>query len=366
MSGVVAVIGGGVAGCAAAAAASRAGAACVLLESSQVLGGVAVQGEHLTLCGLAALDGAQPELLEAQLLGDWLERLTSGAPYRQGRVWLWPTRSGILSAGLAAGLTAAGVAVQRGTRVVGLDHADGVIQALRISDLHAPRAARVLPCRQVIDASGSGLVAGFLGLACQPASQWASVRAQLRLGPAPHPLHRAARVRLLGRMQQALGVTSALALVAMDDGTWQLSMDVPPGSARPDVEPLLSRAAQAIGAEILSVTQAIAQRDAGRPVGALTLEELFSQTQRGLCWASWPREEHTAQGVAWTYPTTPRYGVPRQAVMLPGTPEGCWFVGKGMPVTTAAAAALRVTGTALALGAAVGRLAAAEMASSVG
>jgi len=361
MTQVVAVIGGGVAGCAAAAAASRAGASCVLVESSRVLGGVAVQGEHLTLCGLAPLDSPRPELLEPDLVGAWLPRLCSGAPFRQGRVWLWPTCSALLSGGLATGLSEASVQVLHGMRVVGLDLADGAVQGLRLCAAHDSGSVRVLPCHQVIDASGGGLMAGFLGLACQPARQWASVRAQLRLPHAPQPgLSRSARVRLLARMQQALGVESALALVPMADGAWQLSLDVPPGRSRQEAELLLERAAQAIGAELLSVTRAIAQRDAGRPVGTLTLEELFGQTQRGLCWASWPREEHGAQGVAWTYPVTPRYGVPRQAVTLPGTPGGCWFVGKGMPVTTAAAAALRVTGTALALGTAVGRLAAVD------
>jgi hypothetical protein len=42
-------------------------------------------------------------------------------------------------------------------------------------------------------------------------------------------------------------------------------------------------------------------------------------------------------------------------VHLPDGPENLWLIGKGMAVEPAASAALRVTGTCLALGAAVGR-----------
>ena len=56
MTARVVVIGGGIAGCAAAVAAARSGAQVQLLEAAHHLGGVAVRGEHRTLCGLAAID----------------------------------------------------------------------------------------------------------------------------------------------------------------------------------------------------------------------------------------------------------------------------------------------------------------------
>jgi hypothetical protein len=52
--------------------------------------------------------------------------------------------------------------------------------------------------------------------------------------------------------------------------------------------------------------------------------------------------------------------VPELAVRLGHGPDNLWCIGKGAPVTAAAAAALRVTGTCLAVGAAVGQAAARE------
>ena len=96
----VVVIGGGVAGCAAAVAAAEAGADTILFEASRRLGGVAVQGEHRTLCGLAPIDAAAPDLLEPDLTDAWIAALTIEAPFRQGRVWLWPTAAHTMQAGL--------------------------------------------------------------------------------------------------------------------------------------------------------------------------------------------------------------------------------------------------------------------------
>ena len=109
---------------------------------------------------------------------------------------------------------------------------------------------------------------------------------------------------------------------------------------------------------MLAHTISLGQRDQGAAAGALTLAELFATTQRGLCWAAWPREEHLGTGVSWTYPPRDRHGVPESAARIPGAPRWGWCIGKGMPVSLEAASALRVTGTCLALGDAVGSRAA--------
>nr|MBA3708826.1 hypothetical protein [Planctomycetota bacterium] len=114
----------------------------------------------------------------------------------------------------------------------------------------------------------------------------------------------------------------------------------------------------AFPAFVVAMAIAVAQRDEGRPAGALTLAQLFAQRDRGLCWAAWPREAHAADGIAWTWPEGDRHGVPISAATIADGPPDTWFIGKGMPVADDAAAALRVTGTCLALGSAVGRLAA--------
>jgi hypothetical protein len=113
-----------------------------------------------------------------------------------------------------------------------------------------------------------------------------------------------------------------------------------------------------MGGIVLSMARAIAQRDAGRPVATLDETTLFATRARELCWAAWPREQHGADGITWTWPTTDRHGVPELAARIPGANARCWCVGKGSAVTAEAAAALRVTGTCLAMGAAVGQRAA--------
>jgi hypothetical protein len=131
-------------------------------------------------------------------------------------------------------------------------------------------------------------------------------------------------------------------------------MDVPRGTTAPSAAERAGRIAEVLKAELLACAVNVADRDGGRPHGTLGLDELFAERERGLCWAAWPREEHRADGVVWTWPPRDRYGVPERSTIAPGAPANCRFVGKGMPVTAEAAAALRVTGTCLALGATVG------------
>ncbi len=144
----------------------------------------------------------------------------------------------------------------------------------------------------------------------------------------------------------------------MGQQRWQVSIDVAPDAEAGPARAALERAVAALGGAVLAHTLSLGRRDQGGAAGALTLEDLFGTRERGLCWAAWPREEHLADGVAWTYPPCDRHGVPEGAVRVPGAPPWSWFVGKGMPVSPEAASALRVTGTCLALGDAVGRRAA--------
>ncbi len=349
----VVVVGGGVAGCAAAVAAADAGAATLLIEATHQFGGVAVHGEHRTLCGLAAIDAATPDLLEPDLTSAWIPLLTSGAPFRQGRVWLWPTTPQILRAGLQHRLGTAGVTCWHGAAVERLapmaDHL-----WLRLAD------GRELTAAAVIDASGGPLAARLLGLACAAAQQWPAHRSLLHLPALADGT--AARVAALRTAQRASGGDAALALVPVDPARrhWQLSLDVRLGSTVADAATVAARIADALGGEVVTQAITVAERDAGRPLADLDLPALFAEQQRGLCWAAWPREEHGADGVAWTWPSADRHGIPERAVRIPGAPTTVWCVGKGAAVTAAAAAALRVTGTCLAIGGAVGRRAAKD------
>lgn len=319
------VIGGGVAGCAAAVAAAEAGASVTLLEASAHLGGVAARGEHRTLCGLGIIDAEKPDLVEPELTAAWLPLLATGAAFRQGRVWLWPTDSRCLQEGLRKRLEHAGVRVLLRTK------ADSI-------ESHASR--------HVIDASGRGMLAAKR----QKGEQWPSHRSVLRFS-SNEAEHRAGRLRLLAAAQQASGGNAAIALTPMADARWQLSLDVRPGTAVAAAAATAERVAAAIGAEVIASACAVAERDEGRPAAQLTCEELFATAERGLCWASWPREQHGPEGTDWTWPARDRYGISERAARL----DNCWFIGKGMPVDLGAAAALRVTGTCLALGTSIGR-----------
>lgn len=347
----VVVIGGGVAGCAAAVASAEAGAPTILIEASRALGGVAVHGEHRTLCGLAPIDAARPELLEPSFTSDWITAIVDGSPYQQGRVWLWPTNAVTLQRGLRARLMTAKVDLRLGTAVSGAECSDAGIM-LRMS-------AQKLLAGAVIDASGAGVLARLLGLPYASPSQWPAHRSLLHvpaLGTGA-----AARVSALRRAQAASGSGAALALVPVEHtaGNWQLSCDVAPGTSVATAAAMAERIAIALDGTVLTNAVALAQRDHGRPTSNLGVDELFADQERGLCWAAWPREEHGPDGVTWQWPISDRHGIPERAVRLAGVPDNVWCIGKGAPVTVEAAAALRVTGTCLAMGAAVGARAAA-------
>ncbi len=353
----VVVIGAGVAGCAAAVAAAEAGAPTILLEATRTLGGVAVHGEHRTLCGLAPIDAAAPELLEPTLTSAWLPLLSTGPGYRQGRVWLWPTTAATLQRGLLQRVAVARVDLRLDARVLAAEESvDGIRLHLRDGSL--------IDASALIDASGAAVVARLLGLPCAEPVQWPAHRSLLHLPSLAGGT--AARIAALRQAQAASGGDAAIALVPVDlpAGCWQLSLDVAPGNTVAQAAVLAERIAQALGGAVLSMARALAHRDEGRPLARLDETELFATRERGLCWAAWPREAHGADGITWSWPATDRHGVPERAARIPGTSERVWCVGKGSAVSAEAAAALRVTGTCLAMGAAVGQRAASNAVSS--
>jgi hypothetical protein len=98
----------------------------------------------------------------------------------------------------------------------------------------------------------------------------------------------------------------------------------------------------------------VAERDSGRPPGVMTIDDLFSQRERGLCWAAWPAEDHRLDGVIWTWPRSDRYGLSEAITTIDGGPANLWCVGRGLPVSPRAASARRVIGTCLTLGSVMG------------
>ncbi len=339
----VVVIGAGVAGCAAAVAAAHAGAEVFLVEASHHVGGVAAQGEHRTMCGLAPIDAAHPELLEPAVQ-PWLDEIATGEPWRQGRVWLWPTSAEALQRGCRQRLSAAGVHVCTGMQVDACDIIDDAV-------LTVASGKQRWNCDAWIDASGGSAVAQVLQATIRPAQAWGAWRAEIAIALEPGL---AARRRVLAQIATALAVPVATALVPLAPGRWQFSLDVPLATSAAQAAQWVDLAMAAVGGRVLQGACHVARRDTGGWAGHVSAKELFATQERGWSWAAWPVEAHGADGVTWRWPEVARHGIPRLAT----TPTVGWkngaVIGRGMPVAADAIAALRVIGTQLGLGTAVG------------
>jgi len=334
----VIVIGAGVAGVAAAIAARKAGATVVVIERAAQVGGVAVSGHHRTLCGLSPIDAATPELIEPDATDWWLPRLTDGAPFRRGRVWLWPTSPERLASGLRTALDELGIPLL--TSCVPTVQDDGTVT---VADHHWRPTA-------VIDASGGAwwhTEHNATSSIVRSAIQCGAWRAEVDLALPDTPADRQAAMRRIAHL------SPGIALERIADNRWQMSLDIT-GDSDCAIA-CMTEAARLLGATVVSHTSDIAQRDLGGYAG-IGLAELFSCTTRGLAWAAWPSEIHDAQGVHWQWPTGDRHGCPASLVKPLQAPDWLWCCGKGLAAAPQAAAALRVIGTGLALGQAVGTL----------
>ena len=301
------VLGGGIAGVAAAVAAAAAGDRVVLHERSAVLGGVAVAARHHTLCGLFENDAPEPRLLEPGIATSWLPFLGNGPPLRRGRVWLLPCAPQTLCEGLLRRVQDHGV-------------------ELRLSCGEDGDAG----FDRVIDARGGGPIR-----AVEQRGAW---RSQVRLGEVTRQelLRRIARIH-----------PGSVAIEALPAGWWQLTIDAP-AADRAAAERLCLGLG---GVEVEHL--GFFARDLGGSPG-LALAELFANRGRGLCWCSWPCELHHAQGVEWIWPPGTRYGVPEQVTRSAELPRGWRVCGRGLAAQQQAVAALRVTGSALMIGQALG------------
>ncbi len=326
----VIVIGAGIAGVAAAVAARQAGAEVMIIEQREQPGGVAVIGQHRTICGLSAIDAPTPELLEPAATAWWVPRLSEGAPFKRGRVWLWPTSPTRLSRGLSEALTELHIPLHLAS-TPGIT-ADGVVTL----------GGQQWQPTAVIDASGT---ARWKDAASRPARQCGAWRVTLNLHLDESPGAQRAALRRLAQL------APALALEKITAHQWQLSIDANEQTAATTIA---QQAATLLDATIHEQTTEIAARDHGGYAG-LTLAELFANRERGLAWAAWPSEVHDAQGVHWQWPSTGRYGCPESLSKPNGAPPWLWCCGKGLAAAPSAAAALRVIGTGVALGHAVGR-----------
>jgi hypothetical protein len=255
--------------------------------------------------------------------------------------------------GLQQQLMALSVSIFTKTRITALSYENG--QVTHVIDSNG----KTLAVSAVIDASGNGISATLLGQPMVAAVQWPAHRSQLMLPQLT--LGKAARIRALHIAQQITGQNAAIALTPLVANRWQLSLDVAPGTSVAQAAEQAVLIAEALGGSVETQATSLAERDTGRPPAQINLAQLFSTSERGVCWAAWPQELHHANGTTWSWPARDRYGIPHAAVQLVHGPTNVWMIGKGMPVDAEAASALRVTGTCLALGGAVARIAATTL-----
>jgi len=164
----VAVIGGGCAGVAAALAAAGAGARTLLAERSDLLGGHAALAFVHTICGLYLAADAGDALpahagFPARFARGLAERGAAGAPERAGKVWFLPTdppRLASYARELCEG--AAGLTLRLGAELVAAE-APRSPDAPFVLELRGPAGPERVEAALAIDASGDAALAALAG-----------------------------------------------------------------------------------------------------------------------------------------------------------------------------------------------------------
>jgi len=390
----VAVVGGGTAGIAAAVAAARRGARTVLVERSDVLGGNAGNALVHTICGLFLNDCDTPQWANPGLPREIAERLmargAAAAPERAGRVFVLPTyphrmRRALLdlcreTAGLTVRMEAA-----LDQAVVGQDCCE---LSLREADGRSTVRGKL-----AIDASGDANLAHALGaeVEAEPASRLQTPSLIVRLrGVEPDETKGFGRLRLSTavaraeqRRQLPEGAGSVLVRPGARPGDAYLTVNIPrpPQDEMPvDLEARLrlTENARALAERVVEFLRAerpgfrdcevvewprlIGVRETRRVVGRERLESADIVEGRtradAVARSTWPIEiwsDH--RGARFEYPSAPS-SIPLGA-LVSRSHARLGSAGRCMSASHEALGALRVIGTALATGEAIGNAAAA-------
>ncbi|MFK7911159.1 MAG: FAD-dependent oxidoreductase [Akkermansiaceae bacterium] len=163
----VVVVGGGSAGLSAALAAARMGSQVVLLEMSNMLGGMGSQAMVHTFCGLYHPDVSQPPVVANPGLPEEIEkeirqRISVSQPEKMGRLYVLPQDPEVYDS-LTKDLVTKEptLSLLLGSECVGVSlDGDGFKVQVRAKDNE-----HTISCGSVVDASANALVAEFLGAA---------------------------------------------------------------------------------------------------------------------------------------------------------------------------------------------------------
>jgi hypothetical protein len=385
------VIGGGSAGVAAALAASRAGARTVLVEREPVLGGNAAHALVHTICGLYLSADAGDALPANSGIAREIAAGIGGAPERAGRVWYLPSPPAALSALYSDRCRAEGaLEVRLGTELIGArlarDPRGESVLALR----HAG-GTKELRARVVVDTSGDAAVASAGGA---DAAMEAPERLQCPSyifaleGVETSSLAGFARVQISTAVAGAahrgtlpVGAESVVLRACGAPGRVFVTLNV----ARPAAwNPLDPSCVGALEAAARASAEAIADflrksrpgfersrlaehprrlgiRETRRVLGSVVIgaDDVLSGRRRDdeVARSSWPIELwDDARRAVFTYPSGAS-SVPLGALISRTHPR-LGMAGRCLSATHEALGALRVIGTSLATGEAIGRAAA--------
>lgn len=389
----VAVVGGGPAGIAAALGAARAGAHTLLVERERRLGGNVTQARVHTICGLYRNDAERAEPIHVGLplrIAEALARTGgAGEPTAAGRVFYLPIRPAAFAA-LAQALCerTPGLVLATGSRLVAAQLAEQAGEPSEV-ELEGPGGRSRASARAVLDASGDAAAAAAGGAACEATPPERLQRASfiVRLeGVADAALEDFARLRLTAAVARAArgGALPAecASLVARPDaerGSLHLTLTLPPLAGRP-FAPLEPAYLEALGAHARALTEQIVAflrasregfgaarvadwparvgiRETRRVLGrvVVTREDVLEGRRRDdeVALSGWPIElweDH--RRARFEHPAAP-CSVPLGALLSRSHP-GLGAAGRCLSASHEAHGALRVIGTALATGEAIG------------
>lgn len=388
----VAVVGGGPAGIAAAIAAAETGARTVLLERDATLGGNVAQALVHTICGLYRADAARAEPAHAGLPLRFAEALAraggAGAPEAAGRVHYLPIRPPAFAA-LAAAWCAAtpGLEVRTGHALVGAALAREPRAPSRLR-VRGPQGEAELEAALVVDSSGDAAAAALGGAetAMAPPETLQRPSFVFRIeGVAPEACAGFARLRLAAGIARAArdgalppGADS-LVVRGDGDGAVHATLALPALAGEPyapldpaHLEALARfgrRRAEAVVAFLRATRPGFADarvaawparvgvRETRRLVGRVVLdrEDVLAGRRRDdeVALSTWPIElwdDH--RRARFEHPAGP-CSVPLGALVSRSHPR-LGMAGRCLSATHEALGALRVIGTALATGEAIG------------
>jgi hypothetical protein len=390
----VVVVGGGPAGLAASLASARAGAETLLVEREAQLGGNAAQALVHTICGLYRSDTERPEPIHAGLPNRIAEALAragdAGEPVAAGRVFYLPIRPAGFSA-LARALVerSAGLTLALRANVVAAHLAAGGSEDARLR-LAGPSGEREVSASQLVDASGDAAAAALAGAGFEqtPVDRLQRTSFIVRVtGVAAADLDDSARLRLTARVANAArrGVlpVACASLVARPaaqsgDGLY-LTLTLPSPTVQPftglDAEQIgrLSRSGRRLvgraldflrrehegfaNARVADWPARVGIRETRRLRGRSVVERddvlLGRRCEDEVARSGWPIElweDHRRARFA--YPIAP-CSIPLGA-LVSATHPSLGAAGRCLSASHEAHGALRVIGTALATGEAIG------------